>query len=159
MIAGSSTPSPKLGSTIHLLGTLVTFKATAAETEGSFSLVEVATAVGQGTPPHFQRDDAEAFYILEGSYEIFLAGRIERHGPGSFVYVPKGVAHGFRNAGDTVARMLIINVPGGIHENFFADAGEPVADAASFPVAGPPDMPKLLQACARYGIEMLPPAP
>ena len=75
MIAGSSTPSPKLGSTIHLLGTLVTFKATAAETEGSFSLVEVATAVGQGTPPHFQRDDAEAFYILEGSYEIFLAGR------------------------------------------------------------------------------------
>jgi len=51
----------KTGTTVHLLGTLITFAATAADTEGAFSLVEAVTAPGQGTPPHIQRDDAEAF--------------------------------------------------------------------------------------------------
>lgn len=42
-------PSPATataGSTVHLLGTLVTFRALAADTEGAFSLVEAVTAPG-----------------------------------------------------------------------------------------------------------------
>lgn len=144
--------------TVHLLGTLVTFRALAADTEGAFSLVEAVTAPGQGTPPHLQRDDAEAFYVLEGEFEFMLAGTTARSGPGAFHYVPRGVPHGFRNPGDTPARMLIINLPGGLHENFFREAGDPVADASVFPPMTPPDIPRLVAAAGRYGIEMLPPA-
>ena len=53
--------------------------------------------------------------------------------------------------------MLIINRREGLHENFFAEAGEPVADATSFPPMIPPDVPKIVAASARYGIEMLAP--
>ncbi|MBM6594225.1 cupin domain-containing protein [Microvirga pudoricolor] len=148
---------PRAGDTVHLLGTLITFKATAAETEGLFSLVETSTAPGQGTPPHLQRDDAEAFYVLEGEYEFILGEQKSLRGPGSFVFVPRGTPHGFRNGGEAPARMLIINLPGGLHENFFAEAGEPVADASVFPPMTPPDIPRIVSAGARYGIEMLPP--
>jgi quercetin dioxygenase-like cupin family protein len=149
----SATP----GQTVHLLGTLITFKATAAETEGMFSLVDTTTAPGQGTPPHLQRDDAEAFYVLEGEYEFILGEQTLTRGPGSFIFVPRGTPHGFRNAGAATARMLIINLPGGLHENFFAEAGEPVASVSTFPAMTPPDVPKIVAAGARYGIEMLPP--
>ena len=153
-----SSQPPLAGDTVHLLGTLVTFRALAADTEGAFSLVEAVTAPGQGTPPHLQRDDAEAFYVLEGTFEFMLAGQRALSGPGSFHYVPRGVAHGFRNPGATPARMLIINLPGGLHENFFREAGDPVADASTFPPLAPPDIPRLVAAATRYGIEMLPPA-
>ena len=96
--------------------------------------------------------------MLEGTFEFMLAGARARGGPGAFHYVPGGVAHGFRNVGDTPARMLIINLPGGLHENFFREAGDPVADATAFPPMSPPDIPRLLAAAGRYGIEMLPPA-
>ena len=148
----------KVGKTVHLLGTLVTFRATAAETEGAFSLVEAVTAPGQGTPPHIQRDDAEAFYVLEGGYDVFLDGKTSPARAGDFVYIPRGVAHGFHNPGSAPARMLIINLPGGLHETFFLEAGDAVADASAFPPPSPPDMPRLMQAAMRAGIEMLPPA-
>lgn len=154
----TAAPASKTGSTIHLLGTLVTFRATAADTEGAFSLVEAKTAPGQGTPPHIQRDDAEAFFVLEGEFEFMVAGKVARGGPGTFHYIPRGVPHGFSNPGDKPARMLIINLPGGLHENFFVEAGDPVADAANFPPMSPPDIPRLVAAAGRYGIEMLPPA-
>jgi quercetin dioxygenase-like cupin family protein len=161
-LASSAAPTRNLssptGSTIHLLGTLVTFKATSADTEGAFSLVEAMTAPGQGTPPHLQRDDAEAFYVLEGHFDFMLAGKTVRSGPGSFHYVPRGVPHGFANNGETPARMLILNLPGGLHENFFLEAGDPVPDATNFPPMAAPDIPRLIKAATRYGIEMLPPA-
>jgi quercetin dioxygenase-like cupin family protein len=143
--------------TVHLLGNLLTFRATAGTTDGAFSLVEAQTAPGQGSPPHLQRRDLEAFYVLEGTYEFTLGGTVETHGPGGFVLVPRDVPHHFRNPTDQPARMLIINVPGGLHEGFFRDAGDAVEDAATFPPMAAPDVPRLMGIAAGYGIEILPP--
>jgi len=68
-------PDARIGRTVHLLGTLITFRATAADTGGAFSLVEAVTAPGQGTPAHVQREDAEAFHVLEGSFDFRIGGR------------------------------------------------------------------------------------
>ncbi len=146
---------PAGGSTVHLLGTLVTFRALGADTGGSFSLCEAVTVPGQGTPPHRQKD-AEAFYVLDGAFEFVLEETVTTLGPGGFTYVAPGQAHGFRNARDTPSRMLIISLPGGPHERFLFDAGEPNADAPTFPPMGQPDIPALLAVTARHGIEMLP---
>ncbi|MBP0446517.1 cupin domain-containing protein [Roseomonas sp. SSH11] len=142
---------------IHLLGNLLRFHATAASTGGSFSLVEACTAPGQGSPPHLQRRDVEAFFVLEGTYEFTLGGSVQTHGPGGFVFVPKDVPHHFRNPAERPARMLILNVPGGLHEGFFRDAGEPVEQGDAFPPMVPPDVPRLCGIAASYGIEILPP--
>lgn len=143
--------------TVHLLGNLITFRGRASHTEGSFSLVDVRTAPGAGTPPHLQRDDQEAFYVLEGEYEFMRGGDTFRGGPGTFVFVPRGVPHAFSNPGSEPARMLIINLPGGLHEGFFEEAGDIVPSNRAFPPAGAPDLPRLGAAAERVGIEFLPP--
>lgn len=143
--------------TIHLLGNLVTLAGRGAETGGGFSLMGAWTAPGQGTPPHLQGDD-EAFYVLEGAYEFMVAGKVIEGRPGTFVFVPRGTPHAFRNVGTTPARMVIINTPAGFHEGFFLDAGDRVpGQVPVFPPLTPPDVPKLIEDARRWGIEILPP--
>ena len=136
----------------HLLGNLIRFKASGRQTGNAYSLVEVTTAPGAGTPPHTQSGDDEAFLVLEGTYEFMQAGKTIEGTPGTYLFIPRGDLHAFRNSGQVPAKMLIINSPGGLHEKFFAEAGDPVEDGAGFPPAGAPDMPRLLAASARYGI-------
>lgn len=137
---------------VHLLGNLIRFKARGADTGNAYSLVEVTTAPGAGTPPHVQNGDDEAFLVLEGRYDFMHMGKEIAGTPGTFVFVARGEPHAFRNAGDAPAKMLIINSPGGLHEQFFMQAGDPVAADAGFPPAAPPDMPRLMAAADRFGI-------
>jgi Mannose-6-phosphate isomerase len=143
--------------TVHFLGNLLTFRARAAATGGSFSMTECLTAPGAGSPPHVQADE-EGFLVLDGTFEIVLDGVSRILGPGDFAFVPAGTPHAFRNPGDAPARMLIVNLPGGAHENFFLAVGEPVDAAAGFPPMGAPDVPRLVAEAARFGIDILPPA-
>jgi len=49
-------------------------------------------------------------------------------------------------------------MPGGVHEPFFAEAGEPVDDPVNpESPSGPPDFERAMAACVKYGIEKLPP--
>ncbi|NML73255.1 cupin domain-containing protein [Rhizobium sp. S-51] len=144
--------------TLHFLGSLLTFRARAAETAGSFTIVECLTASGAGAPPHRQ-DDAEAFLVTEGQFDFLLGDTWRRCQPGEFAYVEPGQVHAFRNPAETPSKMLIINLPGGFHENFFLAIGEPVASGTTvFPPMGQPDVALLTETARRYGIEMLPPA-
>jgi quercetin dioxygenase-like cupin family protein len=145
-----------VGTTVHLLGTLVTLRANGSETGGAFSLVEIAVAPGQGTPPH-RHDDAEAFYVLEGTMSFVLGGQPITRNAGEFVHIPSQEPHAFRNETSAVARMLGFNLPGGPHVAFFAEVGEHVIDGLSFPPLSPPDVPRLVEAGLRHGITILPP--
>ena len=148
---------PNEPTTVHLIGNLLTFRARGRDTEGRFSLVDCLTAPGQGTPPHIQ-EDAEAFYVLAGTYEIVVGEGLRTCTAGDFVYVPPGIVHAFRNAGNAPARMLTVNLPSGMHEGFFTEAGDPVEPGTTtFPPAGPPDMGRLLAAAAKYHLTVLPP--
>ena len=141
------------GKTLRVISDLVTWKASAAETGGAYSLFETRTPVGGGTPPHLQRYEDEAFFVLSGTYTFLVDGEQIEIGAGGYAFVPRDTVHAFSNNGDEEARMLILVTPGGIHENFFAEVGVPV-DA---PMAAP-DIPWMLGVAAKYGLEILPPA-
>lgn len=51
---------------------------------------------GFGPPLHRHRDAAEAFFVLEGEYLMFLEDEQHHCPPGSFVYVPRDVPHTFK---------------------------------------------------------------
>jgi quercetin dioxygenase-like cupin family protein len=143
--------------TVHFLGSLLTFRASAADTGGQFSVVESCSAPGAGAPPHLQAD-AEAFLVTEGAFEFMLGDTWRRCGPGEFVYVAPGMVHAFRNSASTPSKMLIINLPGGAHEDFFRAVGEPVEfETTVFPPMGPPDVARLITEAERFGITILPP--
>ena len=151
----ASTTSPL---TVHLVGNLLTFRARGADTDGVFSLIEVSTAPGQGSPPHRQQD-TESFFVLAGAYAITIDGETRVCGPGDFAHVRPGQAHAFVNPGDAPARMLIFNTPAGLHEGFFQAAGDEVPfGTTEFPPIGEVDVTRLLAAAERHGMEMLPAA-
>lgn len=144
--------------TVHVLGNLITFLVTGAQTQARFSMVEAYTAPGAGSPPHLHRDDEETFYVLEGTYAFTLGGETVLRGPGSVVHVPRGTAHAFANPGDAPARMLILNWPADHHERFFRAIGEPVEPGSrTFPAPKAPDFAAIVAAARASGIELLPP--
>jgi len=138
---------------VRVITDVVTFKITGAETNGAYSLFETQTQPQGGTPPHTQQYEDEAFYILEGTYTFLIGDRQVEAQPGAFAFAPRGTVHAYTNTGDAPARMLIMVTPGGIHEQFFLEAGDPVTAPA-----GPPDFARLGAAAAKYGITILPPS-
>jgi mannose-6-phosphate isomerase-like protein (cupin superfamily) len=141
----------------RIIQDLVTFKVLSQDTDGAYTLFETRTPPGGGTPPHIQYREEEAFFILEGVYTFQLGDQTMELEPGEFVLVPRGLPHMFTNKGSVPARMLVMNSPGGIHEQFFAEIGEPIADlSAPLPLSGPPDVAKIVAVGQKYGIEILP---
>jgi len=83
----------------YLLGIIVRFLQRSPDTGGAYSLVEATCAPGAGAPPNRHPDDDEAFYVVEGEFEFHVAGEDIRATAGSFIRVPNGAIHAFRNAG------------------------------------------------------------
>jgi mannose-6-phosphate isomerase-like protein (cupin superfamily) len=144
------------GKTLWVLGALYEFKATGEDTGGTFALWETTTPAGNpGPPPHIHHNEDEVFYVLEGELELMVEGRTSVAGPGTFVNIPKGTLHTFRNAGTAPARFLGMVAPSGF-ESFFEEVGEPARDRSSSP-SGSPDVEKIIATAPKYGLEIPPP--
>jgi mannose-6-phosphate isomerase-like protein (cupin superfamily) len=110
---------------------------------------------GGGAPPHIHPREDESFYVVDGEFEFSRDGETIKAGPGSLVYVPRGSLHAFENVGGGRGTLLLSQTPGGLHERFFEEVGEEATDSTTPPVAaGPPDIPALVAAAARYGTEI-----
>ena len=143
--------------TYHLLGNLLHVHARSSDTGGAYSLVEELTAPEAGAPPNRHPSDDEAFYVLEGIFEVEIEGEVIRAERGTFVQIPHGAVHAFRNVGSAPGRVLIINSPGKAHDSFFSEAGEPMPPGTrDLPLSsGLPDIPRLLEIGRRNGLEFL----
>ena len=88
------------------------FKAVAATTHSTFSLMERTLPPGGRKPPaHVHAGCEEAYYVLDGSVEFSVGQQTYVGGPRSFVLVPRGVAHTFGNGGPALARLLVLHAP------------------------------------------------
>ena len=67
---------------------------------------------GYGVPTHMHDADDEFFYILEGELTIVSPDGESKAGAGAWVGLPRNVAHGFHNATNAPARMLVVLSPG-----------------------------------------------
>jgi mannose-6-phosphate isomerase-like protein (cupin superfamily) len=106
---------PGAGKVVPLPGATMVFKALSGRPSGDFIVGEFTAEPGFAGPrPHIHRTHEELFYVLEGEFDFLLGERSVRLGPGSFVNVPPGVAHDFRNPTDQPARWLGIGNPGGL---------------------------------------------
>lgn len=143
------------GRAIWFLGTLMTVKAGSEQTANAYTLLEWSAPAGFAPPPHIHQEEDEAFYIFEGTMTVTCGERSWEATPGSFVFLPRGVAHGFTVTSTTPLRGLQLTVPAGF-EGFIAEAGEP-AQALTLPPPTAPDIEKLLAAAAKHHIVILPP--
>jgi mannose-6-phosphate isomerase-like protein (cupin superfamily) len=144
------------GEALWFLGNLVTVKAAGKETNGRFTLLECVAPPGFAPPPHLHRREDEAFYLLAGEMTITCADQSWWIGPGGFAFLPQGVPHGFRVGEAGPATMLQLTLPAQF-ERFAAAVGVRAPQRA-LPPRADPDIPKLLDLMAQYGIELAPPS-
>lgn len=138
----------------QFLGVPTQVRAGAEATGGAFALVEHwEMSPGFASPYHTHHREDESFYILQGEVAFVIDGNWKHVGPGAFVYGPREVPHGFKAVGDKPVQMLILAAPAGF-EQFVTELALPL----NAPIT-PPDVPKLVQTAARYGIEIHGPLP
>lgn len=144
------------GQAVWYMSTRMTVKATGESTGGTLSLIEALVAPETAPPLHVHHRDDEMFYILDGSFLFRCGDELFQAGPGSFVFLPRGIPHSLKNVGQTVAKVLTLSTPAGLHQ-YFVDAGTPALEDGLRPQ---PVDAKLLDALAgQYGMEILGPPP
>lgn len=126
--------------------------ASATDTSGDFTLLQTQNEPSDfGPPMHVHHDAAEAFFVLEGSYLMYLEGRQEECPPGTFVYVPRGMAHTFKVISETPGKKLNLFTPAAM-QGFF----EELAAAEAAGVVLPADLEAI---SSRHHMEVVGPVP
>lgn len=141
---------PGEGRSVDLGSLRMSVKATHDETGGAFSLLETDEAPDFATTLHIHHDAAEAFYVLQGEYTIFVEGRQFVCSAGSFIFIPAGVPHGFR-VSTTRSRKLNLYAPAAM-VGYFDDLSEAVKQGTVDPV-------HRSEIAARHAMEVLGPVP
>ena len=145
-------PQPYVNTTdeppIYFLGLPTILRATGQTTNGAFGLVENLMPPGFASPYHTHHLEDEAFYVLEGDMAFVCDGDWTIAGPGTYVFGPRNIPHGFKVLGDAPARMLLLCAPGGF-DQFVVEMSEPTP--------APPDMARLMAVAAKYRVDILGP--
>jgi quercetin dioxygenase-like cupin family protein len=140
------------GEAIWWFDCLAVIKATAADTGGRMSIVEVTEAPGAEAPLHVHKRDDEAFWILEGDVTIEVGDTtIECHA-GDYAFGPHGIPHRY-SVGDAGCRMLFILLPGGF-EDLVREMGRP-AESRTLPPPSEPDFANVAAVAEAHGCELL----
>ncbi|WP_171098071.1 cupin domain-containing protein [Ruegeria sp. HKCCD7255] len=144
-----------MSETYYLMGMIMDFH-TSSEEDGYF-LCTATLSSGAGAPPNRHPNDQESFFVQKGLVEFTVDGETIHAKPGQFVKVPRGEIHSFRNPTDEEAEMLILNVPGSIHENVFRICGTKLSPGSrDWPSPEPDlDMDWVAKICADEGLEIV----
>ena len=88
------------------------FKLLSEQTGGKIAVFEEVVPPGGGTPLHIHRTSDEVIYVLSGEFTFRLGKNTERVLGGSWVFIPLGSVHGWRNSGNADGRVFFIFTPG-----------------------------------------------
>jgi quercetin dioxygenase-like cupin family protein len=135
------------GTTFNILGISTTIKVTSSQSGGAYVLYEQSVPPGLGVPPHVHTREDEIFFVLEGEVEFLAGTQMLVAKAGDVVHAPRGVPHAYKAVGEAPARMRFMATPGDIEEMF--------AQLASWPSDAPPDLGKLGELCAKFGISFV----
>jgi quercetin dioxygenase-like cupin family protein len=142
---------------IWMLGGLYEIKVAGEDTGGAATVVQFTIPEGAGPPPH-SHNGGEITYIIEGTALYQYNGEKREAHAGTVLYFPKGTVETFEPVGSTPLKVVLVYLPGGM-DKFFAEAGEPAARRElPPPMTSPPDLARLAEIGARYGLQLQAPS-
>jgi quercetin dioxygenase-like cupin family protein len=149
---------PSKGRHIAVVGDINTIIVSKEDTGGTYSFVEAKIFPGGGPPPHIQTREYEGFYVIEGQVTFKVNGQTIVAKPGTFINIPPGVLHSFKNETNEIAKFVGVLSPGGM-EQLFVEVGIEVSDTNVKP---PPftkeQIQKFPSIASKYGVEIRPPS-
>ena len=125
-------------------------------TDGKLSVFQATMPEGFSPPRHIHTREDEVFLVLEGEAWFDIDGERQLAGPGTSVYMPRGVPHTFRIK-SPAARMLGIMTPGAF-EQLFRNLSVPAAErTVPEPGSVPFDVPRVMAEQIRLGTQVVGP--
>jgi mannose-6-phosphate isomerase-like protein (cupin superfamily) len=141
---------PGQGREIDLGNFTMSLKVDDAATGGAFSLLEATEPPDFGPPVHIHRHAAEAFFVLEGTYFVFIGESRYECPAGAFIFIPAGVEHGFR-VGPDPSRKLNLYSPAAM-VGYFDELSAAIR-------SGSADDARLNEIADAYGMDVTGPTP
>ena len=135
-------------------GQLAEIKATAADTGGQFTLVEVTSPPRYQGRRHVHHKEDEAFWLLEGDLNLEVGGHLIEMQAGDYAFGPRDIPHSY-TTGDTGCRVLFILTPGGFEKLIMATSQPARARTVPPPSDEMPDIARLQAIVAEFGGEIL----
>jgi quercetin dioxygenase-like cupin family protein len=117
----------------------------AADTNGVYSLVEIVSSPGDGTPLHVHENEDEHIIVLEGTARIAYGDKIFDAEAGKVVTLLRKIPHAWGNRSNSQLRIAVVAFPGGVEEILRLIARSDEAD-----------LPALAE---RFGVRRVAPAP
>lgn len=96
-------------------------------TDGAFSMVHLIQGYAIATPLHIHHTSDEAFYILAGEARGVCGDEEWAAGPGSFVWLPRGVPHAFQTVSTSPLELLTMSIPGAF-DTFVVATSQPYVE-------------------------------
>jgi mannose-6-phosphate isomerase-like protein (cupin superfamily) len=88
----------------------------AADTNSIYSVVEIVSDPGDGTPLHVHQNEDEYLFVLEGTARFALGDKMFDAEAGTMVTLPKNIPHAWGNRSTSKVRIAAICYPGGVEE-------------------------------------------
>jgi mannose-6-phosphate isomerase-like protein (cupin superfamily) len=142
------------GEALWWLGSLAVIKATAEDTGGLMTIIEVTEPPNIQGPLHVHHREDEGFWVLEGSATIEVGDQVFEARAGDFVLGPRDIPHRYAT-GDSGCRLLYICTPGGF-EGLVRDMSQPAGSRTlPPPMTEEPDWGRVAAVADAYGCELL----
>ena len=82
------------------------------DTADSVMMFEEVAPANTETPMHTHDDSDEVAYVLSGQITFKIGDEITVGGPGTCAFMPRGLAHAWKNTGAEPGRVLFLYSPG-----------------------------------------------
>ena len=92
------------------------------ETAASVMVFEETAPSGSDTTFDLNYDSDELIYVLSGKFTFKIDDQVTVGGPGTCAFIPRGIAHAWKNTGPESGRALFLYTPGGAGR-MFEEAG------------------------------------
>ena len=133
---------------------LAVIKASAADTGGQVTIVEVTEPPNMDGPLHVHYREDEGFWILEGSATFQIGEEIIEASAGDYLFGPRDIPHKYSTGSDG-CRLLFIMTPGGF-ENLLTAMSVPAASRTLPPPSDEePDWEWIASVARANGCELL----
>ena len=135
-------------------GGLAVIRATAADTGGRMTIVEMTEPPGAAAPLHVHHREDEAFWLLEGDAAFEVGGATIGARAGDYVFGPRDVPHRY-TVGDAGCRMLFICTPGGFEDLVLAMSEPVLSRTLPPPSEKEPNWAQVAAIAEAHGCELL----
>jgi len=118
------------------------------DTKGVVSLVRVFVPPDSGPPPHVHSREDEIHTVLRGHYRYRHGDEVVDAPPGTSIFMPRGIPHGFKNISSEPGEHLVTLLPGGLEKMF--------REISAANLQLPRDLGKFDTLSWKYGVTNLP---